>query len=69
MIELSNGLQTVSSYISKNIRRVENACAKGNTLSCQHLANMCVLQNYQDERPSACTLFKNIAKNYEYKRS
>lgn len=68
MIELENGSQESSIYIAKNIRRTEHACSNNNAEACQHLANMCVLQNYRSESPSACTQFEKIINANPYKQ-
>ncbi|VIO94856.1 MGC26979 protein, putative [Brugia malayi] len=69
MIELENGSQESSTYIAKNIRRATKGCSNGNTQACQHLANICVLQNYRMQTASACTEFEKIANSMIYKRN
>ncbi|VDO50017.1 unnamed protein product, partial [Onchocerca flexuosa] len=66
MIELENGSQESSNYIAKNIKRVIQGCKNNNMQACQHLANICVLQNYRIEELSACTEFEKIAKSMHY---
>lgn len=68
IIELENGSQESSNYIAKNIRRAVHGCSNNNTQACQHLANICVLQNYRVERLSACTEFIKITHSMLYKR-
>ncbi|CAG9536684.1 unnamed protein product [Cercopithifilaria johnstoni] len=69
MIELENGSQENSIYIAKNIGKAIYGCNNNNTEACQHLANICVLQNYRTEQSSACTEFKKIANSMFYKRN
>ncbi|VDM96302.1 unnamed protein product, partial [Onchocerca ochengi] len=68
MIELENGSQENSNYIAKNIKRVIQGCMNNNMQACQHLANICVLQNYRVEELSACTEFEKIANSKHYRR-
>lgn len=68
MIELENGSWESSIYISRNIRKAALSCSNNNTQACQHLANICVLQNYRTEQFSACTEFEKIANSMPFKR-
>ncbi|VDK88425.1 unnamed protein product [Litomosoides sigmodontis] len=67
-IEFENGSQESSSYIARNIRKAVQGCYSNSTQACQHLANICVLQNYRTDKPSACTEFEKIANSMLYKR-
>ncbi|KAL3995461.1 Meckelin (Transmembrane protein 67) family protein [Acanthocheilonema viteae] len=69
MIELEDGSQESSNYIAKNIKRAVKGCSNNNTHACQHLANICVLQNYRIEQFSACTELEKIANSMLYKRN
>uniref|UniRef100_A0A0R3RLE1 Meckelin n=1 Tax=Elaeophora elaphi TaxID=1147741 RepID=A0A0R3RLE1_9BILA len=69
MIELENGSQESSNYIAKHIRRATEGCTNNNTQACQHLANICVLQNYRIGQFSACTEFNKIDHSILYKRN
>ncbi|EFO12564.2 hypothetical protein LOAG_15968, partial [Loa loa] len=68
MIELENGSQESSTYIARNIRKVAQGCSNYNPQACQHLANICVLQNYRTEQLSACTELEKITNSLLYKR-
>ena len=65
-IELENGKQMESAYIRENVRVAAEKCTLGDEESCQHLANMCVLQNHNREGTTACTLFESIDNTRRY---
>lgn len=67
IIETESGSKEISRYIAKNIRRAITGCSSNNPQACQHLANICVLQNYRTKQSSACTEFQKIVNSILYK--
>ena len=59
-ITLENGQSFRSLYISENLAFAESQCRSGQKKECQHLANLCVLQNYDRNPEGACILLENI---------
>uniref|UniRef100_A0A158R5Z1 Meckelin n=1 Tax=Syphacia muris TaxID=451379 RepID=A0A158R5Z1_9BILA len=59
-VELENNRKFESTYLRKNLWRSEKRCRLGDQTECQHLANMCVLQNYKRDGVTSCTLFESI---------
>uniref|UniRef100_A0A0N5CGY7 Meckelin n=1 Tax=Strongyloides papillosus TaxID=174720 RepID=A0A0N5CGY7_STREA len=55
-------------YIKNNILEATYFCKKGNRKECNHLGNMCVLQNYEivSESNNACNRLQNIIRENIY---
>uniref|UniRef100_A0AC35GPG2 Meckelin n=2 Tax=Panagrolaimus sp. PS1159 TaxID=55785 RepID=A0AC35GPG2_9BILA len=60
IINLENGESFRSKYIIENLRFAESQCQSGESKECQHLANMCVLQNFDQSPDGACALLRSI---------
>uniref|UniRef100_A0A7E4ZZE5 Meckelin n=1 Tax=Panagrellus redivivus TaxID=6233 RepID=A0A7E4ZZE5_PANRE len=61
-ITLENGQLFKSTYISRHLAHATEQCSSGQATECQHVANMCVLQNYfrESSNDSACIALDNI---------
>ncbi|VDM99923.1 unnamed protein product, partial [Thelazia callipaeda] len=60
IIELESGSERRSKYIAMSIGNVVQNCLHGHSQACQHLANLCVLQNYRIQQLSTCTEFQKL---------
>uniref|UniRef100_A0A0N5A3H0 Meckelin n=1 Tax=Parastrongyloides trichosuri TaxID=131310 RepID=A0A0N5A3H0_PARTI len=61
-------IKYLNNYIMENIMEATYFCEKGFKKECNHLANMCVLQNYAitNEHNNACIRLQNIIRENVY---
>lgn len=60
VITLENNQLFRSNYILENLAFAEAQCRSGESKECQHLANMCVLQNFDTSADGACAMLESI---------
>ncbi|KAI1718517.1 meckelin (Transmembrane protein 67) domain-containing protein [Ditylenchus destructor] len=60
-IRLEIGREFIFAHVTDHLSRAETQCRNGDRRECQHLANMCVLQDHsQDSNQGACAALENI---------
>ncbi|UMM17334.1 hypothetical protein L5515_013939 [Caenorhabditis briggsae] len=64
-IKLQNGVEMKSNYIENHLSTEAKSCSERNVQSCEALANICVLQNFEAGFSlNACGLLENIKRSF-----